>query len=99
MSRKLRLLDLGHQSLQNLLRIFARLLDEPHDALELGHRGIAHELIHDALARRYRDALVPQPRQGDGHLLAVAAAHAVREHVWLVPRRQEVQRGLRDANV
>lgn len=60
---------------------------------------IANTLVQKALARCHDGALVPQTRQCDGHFLLVAAAHAVCDDIYLVAGAQEVDGGLRDADV
>jgi hypothetical protein len=56
-------------------------------------------LIQPTLARRHHRPLPPQPRQRNRNFLLITAAHAVRDDVHLVPGAQEVERGLRDADV
>lgn len=87
------------QRLQHRRRIRARLLDQSNNAPKLWNLGVAHDLVQPGLAAGDDGALGPQPGQGQRHLLLVAAADAVREHVDAVARSEEVQRRLRHADV
>ncbi|TLS26108.1 hypothetical protein PpBr36_05235 [Pyricularia pennisetigena] len=72
---------------------------ETHDVPKLGDLGVAHDLVQPGLAAGDDGALGPQPGQGERHLLAVAAADAIGEHVDAVPGAEEVERRLRHADV
>lgn len=87
------------QRLHRLPGALTRLLDQLGHLLELVDARVAHKLVQPTLARRHRRALCPQPRQRYRNLLLVTTAHPVCEHVHLVPTPQQIQRGLRNADM
>ena len=65
----------------------------------LFNRRIPHALIQPAFTRRDDHALSGQPPQRHPDLPLMTTTHPVRQHVHLVPVGQQVERGLRDADV
>jgi hypothetical protein len=65
----------------------------------LGCSRISHAFIQETFARCHHCTFIPQPRQRDGHLLLVAAAYSVGNHIDSVSGSDEVDSGLCDADM
>jgi len=87
------------QGSNRALGIILRILDQPTNCPKMRILRIPKQLKQHTLAGRNHGALTRKPRERNGPLELVAARHAVREHVDLVPAPQQVEGRLRHADV
>ena len=87
------------QGLQSLRRPLLPLLDQPHHPFKPLTRCVSHNLIQHALTRTHHPTLGHHSAQRDRHLLLVTTTDAVRKHIDPMSGRQQVERGLQNADV
>lgn len=83
----------------SILRIFLCLLHQGTNALERRRLCILQYLKNNTLTRSHNAPRISQPIERNPSFLGVDATHAIRDYVYPMSRREQIESRLRDADV